>query len=401
MTESEKTRIVALDGLRSLCFATIICWHGLLPFSNRPRGIKADLTSEVVDLIVWLLRGLALKEFFLIAGLLTQASLLRRGQRGYLRHRLWRLGFPSLVTACFYNWLFHFEVGNLVGLTPIQLARVHLNHGLWYEVVSARHLWFIVDLLFLTFLAVVLSDLGERLLNTTLRRNLHRCFRAVMEDWRAILVLTLPTTVMIWVHTPVLPARSLTHFAALPFYPLITMLGYHSVFFLVGWLLYSNPGTLSILARRWQPHLALALLAKGLHYLVLFHGPRSAWMMWPVHGLDALSGWGTALGFLGLFYAKHKKDRPLWRYLADSSYWCYLTHLFFQGELQLALGGRGWPLWVQYLAVLAGTWAFVLTSYEFAVRYTVIGKILHGPRQRPGGSRLEAFSPQPRSPDSS
>ena len=68
--------------------------------------------------------------------------------------------------------------------------------------------------------------------------------------------------------------------------------------------------------------------------------------------------------------------------MADSSYWCYLASLppivFFQ-FLALSWNIPG-PLKFAFVSV--ATIALLLLTYQFGVRYTVIGRLLNGPRSK-------------------
>lgn len=387
------SRYTAFDGLRTLCFSTIIFWHALLPFTSRPRGLKADVTSEWADLALWLLRGLALKELFLIAGFLAHASVQRWGEKAYLKQRALRLGLPFLAGWLFFNLLFLYEVGRILGLTPWAFAASLVKSGDWYEVVSARHLWFLVDLAFLTVGVVVLHDLGRQLLPEAWRQRADLLLQRLLATPWCPLLLAVPTGLLIWLHEPRYPSAELTQFAALPFYPLITMFGFHAVFFVVGWILWPHSSLLALFARRWGLNFFLGLALRGLHYQLVQSGPSTPWTSpLAIAFLDALGSWCVVLGLLGIFFRTMVTDRPLWRYLADSAFWCYLAHFFFMERAQLWLNGRGWPWTVQYLVVVLLTWIGLFASYELFVRYTVLGRVLHGPRQPPEEGRLAALS---------
>jgi glucan biosynthesis protein C len=72
-------------------------------------------------------------------------------------------------------------------------------------------------------------------------------------------------------------------------------------------------------------------------------------------------------------------ERRGWlRYLADSSYWTYLVHLpvVFAIQFQLVDWDAGWP--VKWVVSVLATLGACLVSYHFAVRGTVLGRVLNG-----------------------
>jgi hypothetical protein len=86
---------------------------------------------------------------------------------------------------------------------------------------------------------------------------------------------------------------------------------------------------------------------------------------------------------MGLFRAALSRERYWVRYLSDSAYWMYLTHL----TLVIALQGlvRTWelPALLKFSLIVLTTGAILLILYQLVVRYTVIGTMLNGKRTRP------------------
>ena len=70
------------------------------------------------------------------------------------------------------------------------------------------------------------------------------------------------------------------------------------------------------------------------------------------------------------------------RYLADASYWCYLLHLPLVLWLQVLVAK--WPVngWLKFAFIMAVNVLVLLASYHWCVRYTWIGRLLNGPRER-------------------
>ncbi len=71
------------------------------------------------------------------------------------------------------------------------------------------------------------------------------------------------------------------------------------------------------------------------------------------------------------------------RLLADASYWIYLVHLPIVLFLQTLLIPWPAPIAIKLSLCIAVTLAFGMASYLVFVRYTPVGRLLHGPRNFP------------------
>jgi len=102
----ERARVAYLDNLKALLVAAIIAGHGALAYSSLESawpyqeiqevrlGAVADVGLQVVVIPAALF---AMGLFFLVSGLLTPASVSRKGPAPYARDRLLRLGVPLLL----------------------------------------------------------------------------------------------------------------------------------------------------------------------------------------------------------------------------------------------------------------------------------------------------------------
>jgi glucan biosynthesis protein C len=92
--------------------------------------------------------------------------------------------------------------------------------------------------------------------------------------------------------------------------------------------------------------------------------------------------WLLTFGFLGMALGMLNRPQPALSYLADSSYWVYLTHLPIVGLLQVDLHPLPIPAAWKFLIVLSVTMALTLASYQVMIRHTFLGVWLHGRRGR-------------------
>ena len=92
--------------------------------------------------------------------------------------------------------------------------------------------------------------------------------------------------------------------------------------------------------------------------------------------------WLMTFGCIGLF--KKLLDRPIpWvRYLSDSSYWLYLSHLPLVMFMQVIIAD--WPVspFLKFGSICIISTGLLLLSYEHLVRYRWLGKFLNGSRKK-------------------
>ena len=166
--------------------------------------------------------------------------------------------------------------------------------------------------------------------------------------------------------------------------------GYYLLFFTFGVLLYGRQGRsgapiVETVGHRWWLILPAAIAV----YCVALWTTRE-----PGHGADmalrivssALQvtyAWLVIFGLMGLFRAALSRERSWVRYLSDSAYWMYLTHLTVVIALQAWVQTWDAPALLKFALVVLLTFAILLLTYQLVVRYTVIGTVLNGKRTRP------------------
>ena len=94
--------------------------------------------------------------------------------------------------------------------------------------------------------------------------------------------------------------------------------------------------------------------------------------------LSGLYTWLMIEGLVGLFDRHFAGGRAWWKYLAESSYWCYLAGFPVQVALQVYLAEHPMPMAVKILLVTALTLGVLLASYELVVRHSWLGRLLGG-----------------------
>ncbi len=171
--------------------------------------------------------------------------------------------------------------------------------------------------------------------------------------------------------------------------PIPHVLGHYTIFFGFGALLYGSRRMAGHLGRGWWIQLPLALVLLPLALALAFHTPWARETVGSEAALRLFSNLGQVLyawlmvfGLTGLFEKVLKRERPLVRYVSDSSYWLYLVHLPLIVTGQALIREVDVPALVKLPVLIVGAAAILLASYHLLVRYTWIGRMLNGPRER-------------------
>lgn len=154
------------------------------------------------------------------------------------------------------------------------------------------------------------------------------------------------------------------------------LLVYYGLFFAFGACCFCVSVVEDKLGRRWWLVLPFALL------VVFPTGLITLGQFWFSTALQPAYAWAMSIGMMGLFRATMNRPASGVRYLSDASYWMYLVHL----PLVIGLQGvvRDWmvlPI-VKLLLINAVSVLILLMTYQFLVRYTWIGHLLNGRRER-------------------
>ena len=156
------------------------------------------------------------------------------------------------------------------------------------------------------------------------------------------------------------------------FIPKPHVLLYYAIFFFFGNWYFGLGDDQCRLGKYWWLFLPFALAI--IFPMVLSTGEQRL----PNILLQSLFTWLMILGAIGLANRFFQTESKLFRYLADSAYWLYLTHIAIVIFMQWQLLYVPLPGILKFALVLLVSVPVLLTSYEFLVRRTVIGRILNG-----------------------
>ncbi len=369
MHPAEGERIHSMDALRASAMLLIVPVHAAILLAVNGRGGTWSTT------LYWSLHLFRMPVFFAMSGFFLVLLLGRRGLGRTVRNRLTRILVPLAI--------------GLVTLVPALVAASQLTDvsisgdgevaGGSPFVFEPSFLWFLWYLLIVDACAVAALTLAPRLVAAG-----GRLMRAAIErPPLGVGLLALATTPLLvaspgWVVEP-----TTTTFA-----PELPALAYYALFFGLGATLSANRDLVRrVAANAW--HWAACAVAAALPAGALFtlHNSGGAGESVPVHFaamlIYAIAVWAALLTLIGLASRYLTRPRPRLRYLADCSYWIYLSHMPAMVLLIGLAGVLALGTAPTFALITVASTAFSLLTYALFVRYTAIGRLLNGPRQRP------------------
>lgn len=400
---ADNDRLHGLDAIRGFALLLGVALHATMSYlpGSQYWWIISDKDSSLLlsGFFYWV-HMFRMPLFFLIAGFFAHLTFHRLGMKAFTKDRFKRIVIP-LVSA----WPIIFT-GIIV--VVIWIALIKFNGTLPKESPPGpkftaddfplTHLWFlyVLSLLYVAILTLrtLLAWMDRK---THIRNGLDRLMRICMKPG-ASLLLALPLAAglyftpkwVMWFGVPT-PDASL--------YPnLAAFLGF-SVAFLVGWGLHRQLALLQILKKFWPINLALALVATCISLSITGISPIQMPVTDDVEKLSyafsySVAAWSWTLAFIGIGLRYLSNASPTRRYLADSSYWVYIVHLPIVMALQVAFSLINGPWWLEYPLMLTLGFAVMLGSYQWFVRYSFIGAILHGRKMpRPKKDRANCDIP--------
>lgn len=376
------TRYHSLDALRAFAMLLGIVLHGgisyVAAYNPDMAGWPTDPSSSpVILLMIVHIHTWRMQAFFLMAGFFANLVIARRGTRAFIKNRIQRIlvplvvGLIILVPALFGVVIYGaWQMGTLDQWEPApvestQTYRVPYDDDVVPasddgEGIPLMHLWFLYALLWLYAITLVMRAIlpARQRIMAWLDRRITWVMRS---RWRVVW-LAIPTTIL---RAPVV-TEDVT--IAAPNFPLLF---YYLFFFWIGWMLYRQPDLLTTVHRRrvWVPYLVLGTVV----FLPLsFLGGVFL----------SLQTWLVIFGLIGLFETVNQKSRTWVRWLSDASYWVYLGHMPLVGLVAAFLIDYQLPVLVKFSLVCGVTAGVLLVTYQWFVRYSVIGRTLNGPRPR-------------------
>lgn len=380
---AREERVHGLDNLRAVAMLLGIVLHAALSFMTQNFGWPVlDVSGHsTFDLNVLLIHGFRMQLFFFIAGFFARLLHERMGPKDFALQRLKRIGLPFLLGMV--------TIMPLVGVAWVWGMRQMKEPGEMMlkpegnlASIPTGHLWFLEYLLVFYALALGSVWLAKRLPASAREYGDRACDWLLRSPLKALLLVP-PTVLCLWNG----PMWGEIEQAGVAFYPKLRAVGYYGLFFAAGWWMHRRRHQLGELSLFMKSSFAFALVAILIHGTIIVSAPKPSqadYLTLKVTSLScaALYAWLMTFAVTGWFLRFAGQHQPWVRYMADASYWCYLMHMPLVIWLQAIVAK--WPLngWVKFSFIMLVTMALLLVSYHWCVRYTWIGRLLNGPREK-------------------
>lgn len=372
-------RYHGLDALRGIAMMLGIVLHAALSYYVVGEGYGAfwpqdDNQSVFASYIFDFIHTWRMPTFFLLAGFFAHLVLDRRGDRYFINDRVSRILLPLAIFGVIMA-----AVIPTIWTTTLtrELAMVNpLESSLGNQ--SIGHLWFLYHLVFLYAILMASRWVAARIVEPL---PLGRVLLAVFVNrWPVPLVL-LFAFISIGRFVENVEDYLLWPIGAFDFL-------FSLVPFLVGYGLYKRKEMVVQLA---ETGAVVALLSAGMVAFVLrellapivLGGTDDGDSLGLIFVLvDSAAAVCFTFGLIGLFQRLFTGENASIRWIADSSYWVYIVHLPLVLLIAYTMFELPWPAELKFAIVCCATAAIGFGTYWAFVRYTPIGTMLNGKRQR-------------------
>lgn len=372
-----------LDALRAIAMLTGVALHSALAYSGLPWPVQ-DTRQHVAFAWFYLaVHGFRLPLFFLVSGFFTAMLWRKRGLRALVEHRARRVLLPCLLALVTVVPAVNWVSARASGVPRGSAAAGAPAGGLVAQLIDRpvfHHLWFLWYLCWLVAAFALAARVAER----AGWRGPPRA--AILSPARYLWLVPL-TMAPQWFMGELYPSFGPdTSTGVLPALPVLL---YYAVFFLFGALYFDCDDGAARVGSRWRltlPVGLLVLLPFGLAFAMVRPG-EPGFVAQPLHrplavAIEVSYAWVMSFGLMGLFREMLRRESRVLRYVSDASYWLYLAHVPLIIAAQAIV--RDWPLppVLKLALVCGGVSLLLLLVYETTVRYTWLGTMLNGPRQR-------------------
>lgn len=399
-------RLHAMDAVRAFALLAGVALHASMAYlPGMPNFVLTPAPEHAksagMAIMFFAIHVFRMTTFFMIAGFFARQMLMSKGVAGFAKNRLVRIlvpllaGWPLVILTITGLWIW----GSVIAFHTLPKPPAPAAHQPLLAF-PLTHLWFLYVLLELYLATLLLRGLVVMVdRKGRLRAAAGGLFAGLVRSGLAPILFAVPVAALLF------RAPDWTPWFGIPTPDSSLIAGPASAlaFFLAfsgGWLLNRRIELLRTLAARWLLNLVLAVGLGGAVLALSGPTPVQALAHPPAYPLlQALAyvaaSWSSAFALIGLAARFLHRPSSAVRYVADASYWIYVAHLPLVYALNIAVSGLAWSAEAKFALVVSVAVPLLLASYQLFVRYSFIGAVMNGRRQRPGKASVKEAAVQP------
>lgn len=372
----QNNRIYGLDALRAIAMLLGIVLHSSIAYKVYPNPSwpsDNQFHSWFFDGLYLFIHAFRMQIFYLVAGFFACLLYKKIGENAFVKHRIKRIVIPFIgslifvlpITIAPFLYYKYFIADQL----SLQEAQSQFFRQL-FRWNGMAHLWFLYYLVIYYGVMLVILRI-KPLQRFTIRLNPSSFIQVLgIGITLAVIQILCCQDAIVEVSAGIIPRAS--------------NLIYYGFFFMVGYHVQQNQEQFLQLSKQtWLYLLSGGILtAVLLYFLVTKNQDGLLPSTMPIKSLVAFQTIFLVFGAIGFFLRYLNTEKPSLKYIADASYWLYLVHLSMVASLQIAFCYTGIPGALRFWLILLITNVVALATYEWFIRYTFIGTILHGPRTK-------------------
>jgi len=362
-------RYYGLDALRAVAMALGIVLHASLPYFNTYEIWPSDDGESLVIWVVFeFIHIWRMPLFFILGGFFGALVVQKRSWKSYRNQRWRRIGLPLIVFLPLialvmpYIWLYGLQ-GSIKGGVEIE------------SYFNPWHLWFLFHLLIFVIVMAIWNLSGQLFSKITPSNTVRIVWQSSARGLSRVIYFPVPFAISVILMMVLIPSG-----AELIGNPLASF-----TYFLFGYGLFHRKSLMRSIKHYW-----VAYIVSGNVGFILYlwtapqvtdiynSGGENDGLGLLYIGLKMICAVTFSLGLIGFSEQHLNTYSSRWRWLADSSYWVYLSHLPIVTFVTFLMFNISAPYEVKFLVAIFTTSLITLVTYRFFVRRTFVSVLLNG-----------------------
>ncbi len=380
-------RIHGLDALRAVAMLLGVVLHATIAYKveDDPYWIyDKDYSNIIFDFVYFFIHSFRMPLFYLVAGFFCRFLYHKRTEKEFIKNRWTRVGIPFIIGLITIVPLSMFPFRVYFGVFRDNLTWDEAYRKSFFQLFGKNgvlHIWFLYDLLIFYVTVIVIkrltrksarmSNIFSHFFQWLYQRKFNNIYWVLFFAIGVFAILFNESGLFVKVDTSLIPRK-------------ISYLFFYGYFFTAGWVINKRQDLLQKLIKNYIKFIVPAIIICALLFYVesgnLLHSNQLIYFSGKF--LAALLVVLFTFGFTGYFLSAFEKQSKQLRYISDASYWIYLVHVGMVAAVQLYFLNSSIPGFLKFLLSFLLPTVIALVTYQLFVRYSFVGRVLHGPRKR-------------------